>query len=286
MQKVYSQYNAIAFAGQVDGLGTPRVRSLKNVALDTQNTWTIGIPATVDNSATYTVSATGGEIPSGGISASFATDGSATQAELGAGLFAALKASDFAQYFAISLASNTITLRAVSYGIPYTITSPTNATTTNDLTLTETLAAASSAAIPYGRFVVRKTDAPADSFDEARLPTTASNVEVAGIVIAPTHANERTAVGNTAEAAYQPKDAMNVLTHQGSTDGTWVQCDSASLTAGSTLYIDTQVASNRGGLTATSTSNLALPATCKAVSNAALDFNGVPIIKISANLPA
>jgi hypothetical protein len=280
-QTSYSQYSAKAFPGQVDGLGDMGVRAMINSALDAKNTWTVTTPATVDNSGTYSISVVGGAIPAA-IVASFATDASATQAELTAGLLAAIQASDLSQYFAISSASNVITLEALVPNVAYTVTSPTNATTTNDLTLTQTVSAAGSTAIPFGRFVVRSTSGTVDAFNEARLPTTASNVAVAGVVIAPTHAIERGAVGNTAAAQYAANDVMDVIDRTPPGGGVWVPCDSGSILPTTTAYIDCNT--TLGGITATSTSNLALPAGVKIVEPATADPNGGFVVKVALTL--
>lgn len=280
-QTNYSQSSAKAFPGQVDGLGDMGVRAMINSALDAKNTWTVATPATVDNTGIYSISVVGGAIPSA-IVASFTTDGSATQAELTAGLLAAIQASDLSQYFAISNATNVITLQALVPNVAYTVTSPTNATTANDLTLTQTLAASGSTAVPFGRFVVRSTSGTVDSFNEARLPTTANNVAVAGVAIAPTHAIERGAIGNDAIAQYAANDVMDVIDRTPGGGGVWVKCDSGSILPTTTAFIDCN--SILGAVTATSTSNLALPTGVKIVEPATADPNGGFVVKVALTL--
>ncbi|MEL6385458.1 MAG: hypothetical protein AAFQ89_23940 [Cyanobacteria bacterium J06626_18] len=283
-QTTYDQYHARAFAGQLDGIGDMGVRPMVNSALDAKNTWTVAVPGSPDDSADYSVQVSGGAMPSA-ITATYAADASSTQAEVAAGLLAALQATDVAQYFAISEASNTITLQALTGNVAYTVTSPSNASTTADLTVTEAIAAAASTAIPDGRFIVRSTSGTADTFQEGRLPTAASNISLAGVTTPPTHARERSAVGNTAKAEYAPNDVMDVVNRTPPGGGIWVKCDSAALTIDTTLYIDTQVTANRGGLTATSTDNLALPTTCKPIEGATTDQSGGYVIKVAVNLP-
>lgn len=287
-QTSYSQYNAKAFAGQVDGIGEMGVRAMINSALDAKNTWTVTTPATVDTSIAYTISVTGGDIPSA-ITATFTTDASgpsptATQAELTAGLLAAIQASDLGQYFAISEASNVITLEALVPNVAYTVTSPTNASTTNDLTLAETVTEAISNAIPFGRFVVRSTSGTIDTFNEARLPTTASNVAVAGVAIAPTHAVERGVIGNTATAQYAANDVMDVIDRTPPGGGVWVKCDASNILPTTTAYIDCNTAGSLGQITATSTSNLALPTGVRIVEPATADPNGGYVVKVALTL--
>lgn len=280
-QTNYSQYSAKAFPGQVDGIGDMGVRAMVNSALDARNTWTVTTPATVDNSGTYSISVVGGAIPAA-IVASFTTDASATQAELTAGLLAAIQASDLSQYVAISSASNVITLEALVPNVAYTVTSPTNATTTHDLTLAETVTEAASTAIPFGRFVVRSTSGTVDAFNEARLPSTASNVAVAGVVIAPTHAIERGVIGNDAVAQYAANDVMDVIDRTPPGGGVWVKCDSGSILPTTTAYIDCNT--TLGVVTATSTSNLALPTGVKIVEPATADPNGGFVVKVALTL--
>jgi hypothetical protein len=280
-QTTYSQYSAKAFPGQVDGIGDMGVRAMINSALDAKNTWTVTTPATVDDSGIYSISVVGGAIPSA-IVASFTNDSSATRAELTAGLLAAIQASDLSQYFAISEASNVITLKALEPNVGYTVTSPTNATTTNDLTISESVNEAGSTEIPFGRFVVRSTSGTVDSFNEARLPSTASNVVVAGVAIAPTHAIERGSIGNTATASYAANDVMDVIDRTPPGGGVWVKCDSSSILPTTTAYIDCNT--TLGVVTATSTSNLALPTGVKIVEPATADPNGGYVVKVALTL--
>lgn len=283
-QTSYGQYHAKAFPGQMDGIGNIGVRPFINSALDAKNTWTVATPSSVDNSSDYSVTVSGGAIPAA-ITATFTTDGSATQAELTAGLLAAIQATDIGSYFSITEASNTITLEALVPNVAYTVTSPTNASTTNDLTVTETVTEAISALIPFGRFVHRSTSGTVDGFQEARLATGASNVALVGVTTPPTHAYERDAIGNTSTAGYAANDVMDVVNRTAPGGGIWVKADSASITVDTTVYIDTQVAANRGGITATSTSNIALPATCKVIEGSKADPNGGYVVKVAVNLP-
>ncbi|MEM9149524.1 MAG: hypothetical protein AAGB19_03605 [Cyanobacteria bacterium P01_F01_bin.3] len=283
-QTNYSQYHARAFPGQMDGLGGAGVRAMVNSALDAKNTWTIAIPASPDDSADYSVSVSGGAIPVA-IVATYSAGASSTQAEVVAGLLAAIQASDIGQFFAISETSNVITLEALTPNIEYAVTSPTNGDTTADLTVTETLAESASTEIPDGRFVVRSTAGAADNFNEARLPTSATNVVVAGVTTPPTHAREHSAVGNSAKAAYQPNDVMDVVTQTVPGDGIWVTCDAGDIGVNTTAYIDVNTADLLGAITATSTSNLALPAGVRIMEPATPDPNGGYVVKVALNLP-
>ena len=280
-QTTYAQKFPVAFPGSIDGLGTPRVVTRTNSALDTEQVYTVGLPATVDNSATYTVSLTGPGITAA-IAASFTTDANATTAELATGLLGAIQASSIVDFFSpVATAANQITLTALRSGISYTLTSPTNASTTNDLTIAEAVAPGSSIPINFGVFVGRNTASPADGFGEARTPVAAANFSLTGVTLS-THANEQIEVGGN-QAAYFAGDAMDVLTDSTSTEGVWVRCDAADIVPGDTVFIDT-AASNRGGLTKTSTDNIALPAGCALASEAVIDFNQQPIVKVRVRI--
>lgn len=82
----------------------------------------ITIPGTVDNTGTYTVTINGGNI-------SFVTDGSATTAELYAGLLAAIKAAGIPAF------GDGTSIIYVETSDGTTIAQPTAGTTTNDLTI-------------------------------------------------------------------------------------------------------------------------------------------------------
>lgn len=282
-QKTYSQYHARAFPGQVDGIGDMGVKTYKNSALDGYNTWTVTTPATVDDSETYSINVAGGAIASGGLTAEVETDANATQAELNAGLLAAVQATDIVQYFAVSLAANVITLRALTPSIQYTVTSGSNAATTNDLTLAETVNDSISENIPFGVFVGRSTAAPADGAREARLPKTDSNFVLEGVTIAPTHAAERTAIGEGAVAAYKPNEGMDVMTRTPPGDGVWVRTAASNITVDSTVYVDVNTAGQYGWVTATATDNLALPAWASISEGSAADPNGGYVVKLGLN---
>lgn len=280
-QTQYAQKFPIAFPGSIDGLGTPRIVTRANSALDSEQVYTIAIPATVDDDETYTVALTGPGITSP-IEASFETSASATTAELSAGLLAAIQGSNIVDFFAPTLtAANQITLTALTVGISYTLTSPTNAATTNDLTIAEAVAPTLSVPIPFGAFVGRSTAVPADGFSEARLPSAAANFQITGVTVS-THANQQVEIAAN-DPVYFPGDAMDVLTDSTSTEGVWVKCDDATIAPGDTVFVDVS-ASNRGGLTKTSTNNIALPAGCALQSEATLDFNQQPIVKVRVRI--
>jgi len=283
MQKNYSSTFPRAIAGQLEGFGSPAVRTFKNSALYTPWSNTIASPATVDNNGVYTVTLSGGDLTST-ISASYTADGTATQAELDAGLLAAIRASDLHDKVTSALAANTITLTARKYGINYTLACTTNGTTLNDLTIGSATSNAAAGSIDFGRFVVSVS--ASDALDEARLPTTNSGVIVRGVTLAPRAAVVKNAVGNSATSAYYGNEAMDVLVRNNDTTGIWVLSESG-IDATDTLYIDCNTSGYLGRITATSTSNLALPtAGCQLVEGSTLAPNGTDyLVLISVNLP-
>jgi hypothetical protein len=283
MQRRYSDTYPVAVAGQLEGFGSPAVRTMKNSALFAPWSNTIATPATVDNSAAYTVTLVGSEILNGAtLTATYTSDASATQAELNAGLLAAIRASDMHDYVISTLATNTITLTARKYGVNYTLACTTNGATTNDLTIGSATTAVAAGTVPFGRFVVGVS--ASDNFDEARLPSTASGVVIRGVTLAPRAAVVKNAVGPTATSAYYANEAMDVLVRNNDATGIWVLAESG-ITANTTCYIDCNTSGSLGRITATSTSNLALSG-AQVISNSTLAPNGTDyLVLVSVNLP-
>lgn len=109
---------------------------------------TISVPAAPDNSTTY-------KVVIDGASCEFTTDASATQAELGAGLEAAIndKAAAY-RLCAASYAGGTITLTGVWPGVSWTTTVNASETTQDLGTPTNTTTAASADTVSFGRAMV------------------------------------------------------------------------------------------------------------------------------------
>lgn len=90
--------------------------TLVNKAPQAKQVTTIAIPASPDNSTTYSVVVDG-------VTASYTSDGSATQAEVGAGLLAALNASAQIRGIAVpSYSGGTLTLTGVWPAVSFTVT--------------------------------------------------------------------------------------------------------------------------------------------------------------------
>jgi hypothetical protein len=279
MQKNYSLYYTIAAPGQIEGYGSPGIRTFKNSAADVLWSNTIAVPSSVDSNATYSVTLTGATTGAGStyglggapypfgttFTATYTTGSSDTQASVAAGLLLAIRQqgspNGMFNYVVPTLSGSTITLTSRYAGQNYTIASPSNATTTNDLTIGTAVASAYSSPIPFGRFVVSSTSGPVDQPSFARLPATASNVVVRGVTVAPRAAAVKNVVGPTGQAFYYPDEAMDVYVRTADTTGIWVLCDNTVLntTLSSALYIDCNTSGKLGQLTATATSNLAVP---------------------------
>ena len=105
---------AQAFIGQV--VGAARSRTLLNKNPQAKQVTTIAIPASPDNSTAYSVVI-------GGVTATYTSDASATRAEVGAGLEAAIEAEPAAYGQMVpSYSGGTLTLTGQYPGVTYTVT--------------------------------------------------------------------------------------------------------------------------------------------------------------------
>lgn len=136
----------IGFIGQVFGrLGLARLITGNNQSPQAVQVTTISIPASPDNSTAYTVTADG-------VTATYTTDASATQAELGAGLEAAVEATAGIRGRQIpSYSGGTLTLTGVWPGVSSTISASGGSGGGAIGSATEATAAASAGTVPFGR---------------------------------------------------------------------------------------------------------------------------------------
>lgn len=136
----------VAFIGSL--LANEVVRDGVNSGGQTNDTWTIAIPASPDNSTLYSVTINGSVC-------SYTTDGSATQAELGAGLVAAINATPAARgAYVPSYAGGTLTLTAVYPGIAGTVAASGGSGGGAIGTPSNSVPAASADTIEFGRALV------------------------------------------------------------------------------------------------------------------------------------
>ncbi len=257
-QSNYTRYMAPALAGMMSGIGSAiMIPALNNYA--TYDTVTITPPETVDNSATYTVTiaAIGGGQKN--LSESFTTDGSATTAELGTGLYNAM-ITDPEFYSAVNIALNTstsvITLTARSVGTVLTVTSN-SSVTTNDLTIAKTVTGAANTIIPFGRFVGRQAAYyrdPLEGFGTMSLVDHASNYSEFGITML-SQATEQVGLFQNAQDGYAFGKTMEILRNSGTYRGIWIETVESDLVFGDTARIQI-TAGNQGKLTKSTSSTV------------------------------
>lgn len=161
--------SAIGFYGHLFG-GDAQSITGTNQNPQAKQTVTISVPSSVDNSTAYTITSS-----SSGAVATYTTDASATQAELGAGLVAAFnaKASLRAKHVA-SYSGGTITLTATWPNVSDTFTVNSD-DTTNDLgTPTEGTAAAGAGVVEFGRVLISDGTVTDEGIPKVFVPTTSS----------------------------------------------------------------------------------------------------------------
>lgn len=218
----YSMYDPPAIPGLPTGAGAPVVLPFQNLAMTAKAKWTVGIPATVDANSTYSLTVNGQTV-------SVNTAADTTQAQLGTMLLSALRASmSITMGKTVMLDSNTITITSLNPGEALTVSSTSNASTTNDLTLTEVESSGEEAVIPFGRFVGKKFDYPNRtaalvSSNSGTYSTGNDGFLVFGVTVN-TQATMRVGRGLDAVGGYSPWDTMNVWTSRGNAQGIWVEC--------------------------------------------------------------
>lgn len=257
-QSNYNRYMPPALAGMLSGMGSKIVLpGLNNVAAF--ETVTITPPGTVDNSVAYkvTVAAVGGGQKD--LTVSFTTDGSATDLELGAGLYAAMIA-DPEFYSVVDVALNTgtgvITLTARNTGVILTVTGN-SADTTNDLTIAKTVSGSTNGVIPFGRFVGRQAAYYRDSLENVSALTLVdhvSNYSEFGVTLC-TQASEQVGLFNAAQEGYAFGRMMEVLKDTGTYKGVWIETVESNLVVGDSARIQI-TAGNQGKLTKSSSSTV------------------------------
>ena len=133
--------------------------------------------------------------------------------------------------------------------------------------------------------MVRSTSGTIDAPNEARLPLTASNISVAGVTLAPRAAVEKNAIGPTAKSLYYKNEAMDVVVRTNDTIGVWVECEN-NIVSNTALYIDCTTSGAYGRLTATTTTNLAVPSGISLVElPTATAIPGIYVCCVALNLP-
>lgn len=155
----------IGFIGQ--GIGYTRTRSGNNQRPQAAMVVTITIPASPDSSTAYSVTVDG-------VTASYTTDASATQAELGAGLVAAIQvAAGIRSRMAPSYAGGTLTLTGTWPGVAHTVSASGGSGGGAIGSATTATAAASATAVSFGRAICTDGYVTHEGTPKVFMPTTA-----------------------------------------------------------------------------------------------------------------
>lgn len=158
----------LGFIGQVLSTGSAARRYTgNNERSQAAQVTTMTVPASPDNSTLYSVTVDG-------VTASFTTDASATQAELGAGLVSAINAkAGIRRVCAASYSGGTLTLTGGWPGGSFVV-SNNAADTTNDLgTVTTATSAASASRVYFGRVLASDGFVTDEATPKVFIPTTA-----------------------------------------------------------------------------------------------------------------
>lgn len=267
-QRSYQRYFAPAYPGMFAGTGNAIVLPFTNT-VGAQDTYTLAIPAIVDASKDYKVTVAGETV-------TFTTDADPTQAELGQGLYDAMRQNArFYRWVDAAYAANTITLTARGVGEKLAVSTNT-ADTTNDVVLTNTVSPSENGVIAFGRFVGRKAGyrlEQQDGVSQATLVDHATDyTEIFGVTVT-TEYNERQGIGQEAVEGYRFGDTLNVLVDTGTTDGIWVECPDNSIQIGNTPYISVS-AGQEGMLTNVATGNVAIGTRANIISGAVATIGG------------
>lgn len=263
-QRSYVASMDVATPGLLTGYGDSEiVMPYINSVGATADVWTVACPATVDNSAVYSLTfnpdiATFME----SVTVSYTTPGSATQADLSLGLFNALRAEGrIGGLISVSRNASThvLTITATMQGTPLVLTSASNATTTNDLTLTNTtVASTTKTSIPFGRFVGRKSDF---KNNQACLPDSAAAFSSSGYdllgVTRQSRGQENIGIFDAAITEYPWMTVMDIVQDTVDRQGIWVEhVAGESITINDkSLYVNVS-GSNKGKLTKSSSSTI------------------------------
>lgn len=254
-QTVYNEEFAIAIPGQIIGMGQYHAMPYLNTASGVRPVYTVTPPNTVDANTTYSLLIDGTLI-------SFTTGGSTTTVQLGQGLYAAIRASGVAFRkvdASVNGSTGVVTLTGRYFNVAVPITSPTNASTTNDLTIATSTAPGTSTEIPFGRFVGRTSAETVDDYgiSAAKLINSNSGFTVLGVTLKSYEV--KNAIGPTAQIAYPFQTTMSVLQDCVAIQGVWVECVETNIAIGDTCYVAVG-SGNEGKASRTSSGNIDLSA--------------------------
>jgi hypothetical protein len=265
-----------AIAGMFEGFAGDdvQIRPYVNKGGGILERWTVGTPATVDNSTRYTIT-----IPDM-VAVSFTTDASATRAELVAGLVAAWGENAVANSFLDVVASGNDILLTARRTIDTFTVLVNSGETTNDLTVTKTTTATPATIIPLGVFVSR-----ASGWREGLCRLPVSGDRLIGITCL-NRQLERIGVGEGADEGYIQDAKMDVLTKTASNKAIWVRCVESNLTEDDLTVYVSHAAGTQGFVTRSDTNsiNATTSVGVKIEGNSIWsDLNGCYIVPISVS---
>jgi hypothetical protein len=242
----YSKTMDVATPGALSGDPIAQInKAYVNGAATAKEVHTVVTPATVDASTTYSITVDG-------VTVSYTSDASPTQAELRDGLYNAFRTNPEARsLMSIAISGNNLLLTSARLEDTHTV-SVNSGATTNDLSVSITTAQNLGTAVPYGVFVAR---ASGDALGYAKLPT-ANTDKVLGITTIH-RALERSAIGDQGTTEYKALEVMDVVERCNSLDGVWVRCVDSDITIDDTVYVIPSGAT-AGYVTKTAGSNINL----------------------------
>lgn len=253
------------------------VQTYVNNAGTAKEQWTIETPATPDNSTEYIIYADE-------LTISYTTDGTASQAELAAGLKASYDANIIAGArfdFVVDGTDLVLTAKYIDQTIAVTVN---DADTTEDLVAVKTTSSSAGNTVPFGRFVARSAG---DGERAAKLPT-ADTDTILGVTLNAKDI-ERNGIGDSSatRTVYKGEVPMDVLVQTNSAEGVWVECVENDITIDDTIYVS--VASGYEGMaTKTSTDNIDISAYASfasSVKTAHADNVGKYMVLVRFNKP-
>lgn len=262
-QQTYARDIPRGEPGLFKSSGSAVIMPYVNSAGLTAPVYTITPPATVDASALYTLS-----IDS--IPVSVTTDGTPTTLELGTLLYNAIRTNPeifrLAQ-FALNTSTGVITVTGSYFNQPLTIVQDNAGTTTNDLVIANTVAAAGGTNLGIGLAVGTQSSYVADKY--GRYPANAidhaSNYTFRGF--SAREIVEPDKVGPLAEPTYKPGQVFGVVTDVGTREALLVQCVEATLTPADSAYIAVAGA-DAGKVTSNASGTMDVSSRVTIVSNA------------------
>lgn len=244
-----------------------RVRCYQNNANGKKEVWTIGVPASPDNSTEYSIKV-------GDATARFMTDEDATQEELLNGMLNALRTNPVVgSRYSTRVDGTNLVLTAKNTEFEFLVSSE------SGFTVNKTQAKVEPDPIPFGRIVARAASEPSSTCKLLSLTTD----RILGISMAP-YDLERNGVGSAAYTEYPPYSSVDVIDRTASTSGIWMECDSPDIKIDDVVYASTS-AGDEGKLSKTTTASfLSLLGMARFESDAIILESGKLAIKVSFNL--